>query len=146
MTTSAEFLSIAEMAERTGLSRDTLRWYEGEGLLPPVPRDSAGRRRYDERSIARIELVLRLRRTGMPVREMRRFVELLGEGGASHPQRLDLLAAHRVRILAELARVEGDLRAVDDKIAHYSELVAAGLDCDGNPYDHSPDTTDEDHR
>ena len=49
--TGAQFLGIAEVAARTGLSQDTLRWYEREGVLPPVTRTSDGRRSYDEAAL-----------------------------------------------------------------------------------------------
>ncbi|MFV0260764.1 MAG: MerR family transcriptional regulator [Acidimicrobiales bacterium] len=64
---------IAEVVERTGLTRDTLRWYEREGLIPPVDRDPSGYRAYSDATIGLIQLIVRLRRTGMPVEHMRRF-------------------------------------------------------------------------
>ena len=122
-------LSIAEVAEETGLSIDTLRWYERQHLFPPVNRDSAQRRRYTDDDLARIQLMLRLRRTGMPVKDIRRFVELLAGGTETHPERLALLRAHRRRILSDMDQLTRDLHAVDFKIHHYTELIADGLDC-----------------
>lgn len=49
--TAPDALGIAEVAATTGLSQDTLRWYEKEGLVPPVARDHASRRRYDEATL-----------------------------------------------------------------------------------------------
>lgn len=122
-TNAANSRSIAEAAEATGLSIDTLRWYEREQLFPPVPRDSARRRRYSDQDIERIELMLRLRRTGMPVRDIRRFVELLAGGCETHTERLELLNAHRQRILADMTQLDKDLAAVDHKIGHYTRLI-----------------------
>ena len=68
--------SIGEAAAKCGLSQHTLRWYEQEGLVAPVGRDSAGRRRYTESDLDWLLLLTRLRRTGMPVRDMRRYAEL----------------------------------------------------------------------
>ena len=70
-------LSVGEAAERVGLSTHTLRWYEQEGLVAPVGRDSAGRRRYTQQDVDWLVLLTRLRRTGMPVRDMRRYAELV---------------------------------------------------------------------
>lgn len=122
-TSAAHSRSIAEAAEATGLSIDTLRWHEREQLFPPVPRDSARRRRYSDQDIERIELMLRLRRTGMPVRDIRRFVELLAGGCETHSERLALLEAHRRRILADMTQLDKDLAAVDYKIGHYTKLI-----------------------
>lgn len=124
-----ESLSIAQVSEATGLSIDTLRWYEREQLFPPVPRDSGRRRRYTQQDMGRIELMLRLRRTGMPVRDIRRFVELLVGGPETHAERLALLHAHRSRILSDREQLERDLAAVDHKIDHYTDLIARGGEC-----------------
>jgi DNA-binding transcriptional MerR regulator len=94
-TTTERRWSIAEVAELTGLSKDTLRWYEREGLFPRVERGTDRRRRYTQRQVDLLGLLVRLRRTGMPTAEMRRFSQLLTEGAATHGQRLALLAAHR---------------------------------------------------
>lgn len=125
--------TIAEVARRTGLSRDTLRWYEREGLIPLIARDAWGHRAYDAADLRMIELVVRLRRTGMPIEQAREFVALVREGAATHGRRLAVLEAHRVRVLAQLAQVEADLAAIDDKIDHYQGLIAAGRDCGDAP-------------
>jgi DNA-binding transcriptional MerR regulator len=113
---------IAEVAERTGLTQDTLRWYEREGMIPPVARGTDRRRRYDEQSVQRIELLVRLRATGMPTCEMREFAELLAGGTETHKRRLELLLAHRRRILARQQRLAECLDAVDTKISYYHRL------------------------
>jgi DNA-binding transcriptional MerR regulator len=133
MTTVIEIRGIAEVSDLTGLSQDTLRWYEREGLIPPVPRGPDGRRRFSGRETALVVLLARLRATGMPTDDMRAFALMVGEGAVSHGRRLALLDAHRRRIEARLDVLHDGLRALDDKTAHYRELIAAGLDCDGAP-------------
>lgn len=128
MPTSEE-LSIAEMSARTGLTRDTLRWYESEGLIPAVPRTAAGVRRYDEASARMIGLLVRLRRTGMSVAHMRDFVTMVGQGARTHGRRMRLLQNHREEIESRIRELIDDLAAVDDKISHYHQLIEAGLDC-----------------
>lgn len=130
MTTA---LGIAEVAEATGLTRDTLRWYEREGLIPRVDRGTDGRRRYDDAALRMIQLIVRLRRTGMPVAEIRRFLALYDEGAASHGRRMALLLEHRERVLAQLEQLHQDLGAIDDKIEHYRGLIDRGLDCEDRP-------------
>ncbi|SEL43106.1 DNA-binding transcriptional regulator, MerR family [Streptacidiphilus jiangxiensis] len=121
------------MAETTGLSVDTLRWYEREGLFPRVERDPNRRRRYTARHVRLLQMLVRLRRTGMPTKEVRQFSRLLGEGPSTHPERLAMLAAHRDRIVAQLAELQGDLAVLDEKVALYRQLIAQGLDCNGAP-------------
>ncbi len=126
-------LSIADVAARTGLSRDTLRWYEAEGLIPAVPRTSTGVRRYDDATIRMIDLLMRLRRTGMSVAHMRDFVTMVDQGARTHGRRMRLLEDHREEIESRIRELIDDLASVDDKIGHYRRLIDAGLDCGEEP-------------
>lgn len=128
-------LGIAEVAQVTGLTKDTLRWYEREGLVPGIARGSDGRRRYTDADVRILLLLVRLRRTAMPVSQMREFVAMVAEGAASHGRRSALLQTHRERLLGQLAQLQEDIAAVDDKVAHYARLVAQGRDCDETPID-----------
>lgn len=121
--------TIAQVVERTGLTKDTLRWYERQGLIPPVDRTAGGHRAYDAAAVRMIELIVRLRRTTMPVSEMKDFVALVQLGPATHGRRLDLLESHRARVQAQLTQLQDDLSVIDAKIAHYAELIDAGRDC-----------------
>ncbi|MFG3704359.1 MerR family transcriptional regulator [Micromonospora sp. NPDC047670] len=112
-------LTVGEAAERVGLTTYTLRWYEQEGLVAPVGRDSAGRRRYTERDVDWLFLLTRLRRTGMPVRDMRRYAELARQGDGTLAARRALFEAHRARVLNRMAELEEDLKVLDYKIDHY---------------------------
>lgn len=112
--------SIARAAEVTGLSADTLRYYERDGLLlAPVCRSATGHRRYSADDLRWIELVTRLRGTGMPIRDVRRYAALVRAGSGTEADRLDLLRAHRQQVLDQLAEVTAHLGAIDAKIDIY---------------------------
>ena len=128
-----ERFGISRMAELSGLSKDTLRWYERQGMLPAVDRGTDGYRHYDERTASFVILLARLRETGMPVSDMRAFARLIQEGAASHGRRIALLEEHRERIRAQQQRLAEATEALDEKVNHYEELIAAGLDCLGDP-------------
>ena len=126
--------SIAEAAAASGLSPDTLRYYERDGLmLRPVARSTTGHRRYADGDLRWIELINRLRGTGMPIRDVRRYAELVRAGDGNEQERLDLLRAHRARVLAELAEVQEHLGAIDRKIGIYTDKVEAALDLERTP-------------
>lgn len=118
-TTTAPDLLIGEAANLVGLSVETLRYYDRAGLLGPLRRDSAGRRVFDARALGVLDVILRLRRSGMPVEDVRRFAELLREGDAQRRGRLALLREHRDRLQGHLDALRTDLAVVDWKIAAY---------------------------
>lgn len=119
----AETLTISEVAARTGLSPDTLRYYEKAGLISPVSRSAAGQRRYAAGDLTWIEFLLRLRETGMPVAGMQQFAGLRRQGSATVGERLALLRGHRARLTERIAQLQASGRALDDKIAHYESLL-----------------------
>ena len=113
-------LTIAEAAEQSGLTAHTLRYYERDGLLlTSVDRSAAGHRRYTAQDLVWIELISRLRSTGMPIRDVRRYAALVRAGTGNEAERLALLKSHRERVEAQLADVTGHLRAIDHKIGIY---------------------------
>jgi DNA-binding transcriptional MerR regulator len=117
-------LTIAEAAARSGLSAHTLRYYERDGLmLSSVDRAVSGHRRYTDRDLTWIEMISRLRATGMPIRDVRRYAALVRSGDGNEAERLDLLMAHRARVEAQLAQVTAHLRAIDHKIGIYEGKV-----------------------
>jgi DNA-binding transcriptional MerR regulator len=115
-------LTIAEVAERTGLTRHTLRYYERDGLMLDVGRADSGHRRYTEDDLGWLELITKLRATGMPIRDVRRYAELVRAGDGNEAERLELLRAHRERVRGELEAMMTHLDAIDMKISVYTEL------------------------
>ncbi len=116
------WLTVTEVAQRTGLSAHTLRYYERVGLLGPVARGEDGHRRYGEADLAWLGFLLRLRTTGMPIRDMQRFATLRRDGDATIAARRELLEGHRDEVIAHIAELQADLRALTDKITHYERL------------------------
>ncbi len=124
MTDTLTTWTIAEVAERTGLTTDTLRYYERDGLMVvPVARSSSGHRRYTEYDLGWIDMITRLRSTGMPIRDVRRYADLVRAGAGNEDERLELLQAHRQHVLAQLAEVTEHLGAIDFKIGVYSDKL-----------------------
>jgi DNA-binding transcriptional MerR regulator len=113
-------LTIAETAELTGLSAHTLRYYERIGLLD-VPRDVNGVRTYDVASLRRVVFLTRMRASGMPITQLRRYVELVdADTVESLPERLTIMRQHREALLRRLAETQVALAITDYKIANYA--------------------------
>ena len=120
-------LSIAEAARRTGVSVHTLRYYERAGLVvTAVDRTAGGRRRYHQLDLDWIVICTRLRATGMPIKTIRRYAELVSAGPGNEQERLALLEAHRAAVTARLTQTRENLRLIDHKIDVYRGRLAAG--------------------
>jgi len=120
------FLHIGELARRTGRSVHTIRWYETQRLIPGVRRDGGGRRVYREQHVMWLDLLDRLRKSGMSIRQMREYTTLVKRGDTTLAQRRELLRAHRERVDALIAEL-GDARAViDGKIDFYAQWLRDG--------------------
>ena len=120
-------LSIAQAARRTGLSVHTLRYYERAGLVvTPPDRTAGGRRRYQKLDLEWITVCTRLRATGMPIKGIRRYAELVSAGHGNEKERLALMEAHRDDVLAKLDELQENLQLIDHKIDVYRGRVDAG--------------------
>jgi DNA-binding transcriptional MerR regulator len=120
-------LSIAEAAGRTGVSVHTLRYYERAGLvITPVGRTNGGRRRYQQIDLDWITICTKLRATGMPIKAIRRYAQLVSAGHGNEPERLALMEAHRADVVAKLAELQENLKLIDHKIDVYRGRLAAG--------------------
>ena len=130
-----EGVSIAEASRRTGVSVHTLRYYERARLVvTPVDRTHSGRRRYHQLDIEWIVVCTKLRATGMPIKTIRRYAELVVAGIGNEDARLALLEAHRAEVLAKLAELRENLELIDHKINVYRGRLAAGdADSYGRP-------------
>jgi DNA-binding transcriptional MerR regulator len=120
-------MTIAEAARRTGVSAHTLRYYEREGLVvTAVGRTRTGRRRYRQIDLDWIKVCSKLRATGMPLKTIRRYAELVADGHGNEHERLALMEAHRADVTAKLAEVQEHLKLIDHKIDVYRGRLAAG--------------------
>jgi DNA-binding transcriptional MerR regulator len=120
-------VTIAEAARRTGVSVHTLRYYERAGLVvTPVDRTAGGRRRYRALDLKWIVICTKLRATGMPIRGIHRYAELVAAGPGNEKERLALLESHRADVLAKLAEIQENLQIIDHKIDVYRGSLAAG--------------------
>ncbi|SOE95366.1 transcriptional regulator, MerR family [Burkholderia sp. D7] len=113
-------MKIGDIAEQTGLTAHTIRYYERIGLLPFAPRDSTGQRVYDASILTWIEFLGRLKTTGMSIQEMLRYAGLRAQGAATEEARCKLLTEHRDQVRLKVAELQACLLVLDNKIAGYA--------------------------
>jgi DNA-binding transcriptional MerR regulator len=117
-----------EAAEKCGLTQYTLRWYERIGLLERVARGSDGRRRFDDEDVDWLVLISKLRATGMSVRDMLRYAELV-RSGAGEGERRQLLQRHREMVVQAIADRQECLQLLDTKISYYGRKAQEEKQC-----------------
>ncbi len=105
------------------MSAYTLRYYEKAGLIDGVERAGSGHRRYGDEDLAWIEVLQCLRATGMPIRGIRRYAELVRAGDGNETERLTLLEEHRDAVRTQLAQVREHLAFIEHKITNYQEKL-----------------------
>ena len=118
--------TISEVAEVTGLSTHTLRYYERAGLmLGAIERGSSTHREYSDADIGWVTFLTRLRSTAMPIARVREYAELVRAGDATTRDRLELLQRHRITVQAQLEEMTRALEAIDYKIGLYQKEAHA---------------------
>lgn len=115
-------LSIQEASEKMGLSSYTLRYYEKEQIIPKISRNSSGHRIYTEDDINWINFINCLKSTGMPISEIKRFMQLYQSGDSSLRARIDMLVSHKNRVIAKIRQCNDYLDKINWKIEYYEGL------------------------
>jgi len=118
------FYSIGEFSKLSGISIDTLRYYEKEKLIV-VERDSSGRRKYTDSDIQWIAFIKRLKETGMPIKQIRRYAILRYQGDSTLRERLEMLKEHRRYVVAQKESWEANLKHLDEKMKTYEKKITA---------------------
>lgn len=124
-------LTVEEVANRTGLTAYTLRYYERIGLIAPVRRAAGGHRRYAASDIDWIAFLLRLRATNMPIAMMQTFATLREQGDATVSERCELLERHLENTLAAIEAMRESAQALQAKIDHYRAMEQSHLQENG---------------
>jgi DNA-binding transcriptional MerR regulator len=111
--------SIAEVAERTNLTTHTLRFYEKEGLLPFVHRSDSGNRDFLDKDLEWLELICCLKKTGMPIKKIKEYIQLCLEGDSTLEIRRQIFLNHREEVVTEISDLQKNLEKIDSKLDYY---------------------------
>lgn len=116
--------SIKEISIKMNVSVSALRYYENEGLIPVIKRDNNGNRLYTEDNIEWINFLLALRLTGMPIKEIRQYVELYNQGNCTLSNRKKIMLQHKKNVENEISQINKYLERINYKLAVYDTLEA----------------------
>lgn len=122
--------TIKEVVKKTGITAYTLRFYEKEGVLPAVDRDVNGVRKFNEHYMDCVETVQALRSTGLPLAEIKQYVELYKSGDRTLHQRKAMLANQKSKVEEQITRLMKTLEKLNYKLAL--------IDAQDNKFDRLP--------
>ena len=123
MDKQKEKLTIQEVSKVTGLTPHTLRYYERIGLIHPINREGNTRRCYTADDVGWIEFLLKLRATGMSIKDMQRYAQLQRQGDETLPERVEMLMSLRDKVEAHIEEMNEHLKLIHYKIDYYSKVV-----------------------
>ena len=116
-------LTIQEVSQATGLSAHTLRYYERIGLIHPINREENTRRCYTADDVGWIDFLMKLRATGMSIKDMQRYAELQRLGDATLPERVEMLKSLRDKVESHIEEMNEHLKLIYYKIDYYQKVV-----------------------
>ncbi|MFB5762416.1 MerR family transcriptional regulator [Paenibacillus medicaginis] len=109
--------TVKEISQKMGISPYTLRFYEKEGVLPVVERNASGARMFNEHYLDCIEMVQALRSTGLPLAEIKEYVELYKSGDSTLPERRIMLAHQKSKVEEQISLLMKTLEKLNYKLA-----------------------------
>lgn len=115
--------TIKQAAQKMNLTAYTLRYYDKEGLLPFVARDSSGNRLFTDNDIEWLGLICCLKNTGMPIRQIKKFIQGTLEGDHTLESRMEMLLGHRGDVLKQLEELNKNLVKINHKIEYYGSCL-----------------------
>lgn len=116
-------MNIKKVSEETGISADTIRYYERIGLIPPVTRNQSGIRDFSEREIAILKFVRYFRRVGLSVDSLIAYIGLMDKGDETIPARIAIFQEERAKLQERIDQLQEALTRLDYKIENYENKV-----------------------
>ncbi|QJD83884.1 MerR family transcriptional regulator [Cohnella herbarum] len=113
--------SINEVAKMFGLSAHTLRYYDKEGLMPFIGRNTSGNRMFTDTDLDWVALICCLKNTGMPIKEIKQYSDMCTQGRVTIDNRKSMLSVHREEVKKQINDLQKNLELIDSKIAFYED-------------------------
>ena len=115
--------SIGEVAKIFNLTVPTLRYYDKEGIIPNLYKNSSGIRQFTEDNLRAIQTIECLKKAGMPIKGIKSFMKLCGEGDDSLSERLEMFKSLRKDVLEQMSELQETLNMINFKCRYYETAV-----------------------
>lgn len=120
--------SISEVAKELNLTVYTLRYYDKEGLMPFVERTPNGTRLFKESDISALKVIECLKSTGMPIKEIKTFIDWCSEGDFTLQQRYDMFMERKAHVEAQMEELKKTMEVIEHKCLYYKTALEAGTE------------------
>ncbi|MDD8049567.1 MAG: MerR family transcriptional regulator [Thomasclavelia sp.] len=120
--------AINEVAKMMNIPATTIRYYDKEGLLPYLERKDSGYRIFHKSDVEMLRLIECFKRTGMSIKEIKEFIELVKQGDSSLQQRYDMVVNHKENVQKQLDDIQKQMAMVNHKIEYYKTALEAGTE------------------
>lgn len=120
--------TISEVSELMDISIYTLRYYDKEGLLPNLDRSLGGSRLFSEEDLGWLGMIKCLKASGLPLKDIKTFLELYQGGDPTLPQRFELFKERRAVVMNQIKELEKILETIDYKYWYYETAIEAGTE------------------
>ena len=120
--------SIGDVAKKFDLSASTLRYYDKEGLFPNLERSESGIRSFSDIDLGSVQIIECLKNTGMPIKDIKVFIDWCGQGDATLSERYELFIERKKIIDEQIASLQKTLEVIDYKCWYYQTALEAGTE------------------
>lgn len=120
--------SIGETAKKSGITASTIRFYEKEGLLPSIKRNKNGIRYFTEDDLQSLRIIECLKATGMPIKDIRKFIDLCAERDSSLQERYELFLDRKSAVQKQIQELQNVEKVIDFKCWYYQTAIEAGTE------------------
>jgi DNA-binding transcriptional MerR regulator len=120
--------TISEVAKELNLTVYTLRYYDKEGLMPFVERTPSGNRLFKESDLSALKVIECLKATGMPIKEIKNFIDWCSDGDATLQQRYDMFLERKATVEAQMEELRKTMEVIEHKCFYYKTALEAGTE------------------
>ena len=120
--------TIGQAAKRMQVTVPTLRYYDKEGLLPFVEKKSNGIRIFKEADFEWLNVITCMKNTGMPIKDIRRYIDLCMRGDSTLTERLEIFQRRKEAVLTQIEELNHLMKTVEHKIRYYEQAIEAGTE------------------
>jgi DNA-binding transcriptional MerR regulator len=118
--------TVGEIAKKLNVTASTLRYYDKEGLLPFVERSSGGIRMFKDEDMSGLKTIECLKKTGMPIKDIKHFMDCCIEGDSTIQERLSIIESQRDAVIKQMKEMQEMLDMLNYKCWYYKTAKEAG--------------------